>query len=259
MTYRMYIATLAIGHDYRKGLKDALESKREYAALQGYTYVEGDETFWDRTRPIPWSKVGFVLDLLGKVPDGTLIFLSDADVMITNPTLRLEDVVEPLLPASKDLLISIDACAHINSGNMLMRNGEWLRSFWRRVGEQTDLLYHIWWENAAIIKLLETVPSDLAKTEFTTEHKRFNAYIQGLPGQPLWAPGDLLVHFAGIYDVKKMERLQEEIKKEIYKQNGQIHSQQPRTVPKREEGEEVTEGDKEGFSFRELCDTGRGY
>jgi hypothetical protein len=205
------ILTLAIGEDFCKSLAPALNSKKEYALKHGYTYIQGGTEFWDRTRPIPWSKVGFVLDVLSKAQDGELVFLSDADVLITNPEIRLEDNVVPLLPAQKDLLMTIDACGHLNSGNMLMRNSPWLRDWWRRVGEQTDLLYHIWWENAAMIRLLETVPSDLAKTETTAEHWRFNAYLRGIPGQPLWKPGCFLVHFAGVYSPKKMEELQAEI------------------------------------------------
>jgi len=207
----MHILTLAIGEDFLKALAPALDSKRTYAAKHGYTYIQGGEEFWDRKRPIPWSKVGFVLDVLGKLPEGELVFLSDADVLITNLELRLEEQVASLLPAEKDLLMTIDACGHINSGNMLMRNSPWLRDWWHRVAQQTDLLYHIWWENAAMIRLLETVSADLAKTEITTEHLRFNAYLRGLPGQPLWTPGCFLVHFAGVYNPKEMERLQLEI------------------------------------------------
>lgn len=205
------ILTLAIGNDFCQALKPALDSKREYAKRHGYDYRQGGEECWDRTRPIPWSKVPFVQQVLFDVPDGTLIFLSDADVMITNSSLTLEEHVIPLLPADKDLLISIDACGHLNSGNILMRNSAWLRDWWRRVGEQTDLLYHIWWENAAMIRLLETVPSDLEKTQTTAEHWRFNAYLRGIPGERLWTPDCLLVHFAGVYDVKKMAELQKSI------------------------------------------------
>lgn len=205
------ILTLAIGEDFRKSLGPALRSKREYAQRHGYKYIQGGEEFWDRTRPIPWSKVEFVISTLCEIPDGELVFLSDADVLITNPDIRLEENVIPLLPAGKDLLMTIDACGHLNSGNMLMRNSPWLRDWWKRVGQQTDLLYHIWWENAAMIRLLETVPADLAKTETTAEHWRFNAYLRGIPGQPLWLPGHFLVHFAGVYDTKKMEELQAEI------------------------------------------------
>jgi hypothetical protein len=46
-------------------------------------------------------------------------------------------------------------------------------------------------------------------TETTAEHWKFNAYLQGLPGERLWEPGCFLVHFAGVYDLKKMEQLQE--------------------------------------------------
>jgi hypothetical protein len=205
------VLTLAIGADYRRKLASGLESKAAWCARHGYRWVLGGEEHWDRTRPIPWSKIGFVLAALEAAPEGALFFLSDADVLITNPAVRLEDAAVPLLPAGKDLLMTIDACGHLNSGNLLMRNSAWLRDWWRRVGEQTDLTYHIWWENAAMIKLLETVEDDLAHTEITVEHWRFNAYLQGLPGQRLWDRSCLLVHFAGVYDLGRMEQLMKEI------------------------------------------------
>jgi hypothetical protein len=201
------IVTMAIGADFKKGLEKALASKRSYAERHGYKYIEGGEEFWDRTKPIPWSKIPFLLDILGRLPEGALLWLSDADVLITNPALTVEEQMGSLLPLSKDMLLCIDACAHINSGNILMRNTAWVRDYWKRVGEQTDLTYHIWWENAAMIKLLETVPDDLAHTEITNKHKRFNAYLRGVPGEPLWQPGDFLVHFAGVYEVREIQRL----------------------------------------------------
>jgi hypothetical protein len=205
------VLTLAIGADFRSQLRPALDSKAAWCERHGYRWRLGGEEHWDRTRPIPWSKVAFVLAELAALPDGALVFLSDADVLITNPAQRLEDIAVPLLPPEKDLLMTIDACGHLNSGNMLMRNTPWLRDWWRRVGEQRDLTYHIWWENAAMIRLLETVPDDLAHTEVTGEHWRFNAYLRGLEGQPLWEPGRLLVHFAGVYDLGEMRRLIEQI------------------------------------------------
>ena len=205
------ILTLAIGEDYRQALAKCLKSKKSYAEKHGYTYIQGGEEFWDRTRPIPWSKVGFVLSTLRKLPDGALVWLSDSDVLITNPEIKVAELIDLMLPPQKDLMITIDACGHINSGNMFMRNGPWLRGFWERVGQQTELTYHIWWENAAIIKLLETVPDDFLHTQISTEHKRINAYLQGLSGQPLWAPGDFLVHFAGVYNLKIMADLADKI------------------------------------------------
>ena len=201
------IVTLVIGHDFKKGLQDCLESKRAYASRHGYDYREGGTEFWDRTRPVPWSKIPYLLSILNGLPEGAIIWLSDADVLITNPELTLEAHILPFFPETKDMMMTIDACGHLNSGNMFMRNTGWLRDFWARVGQQKDLLYHIWWENAAIIKLLETNPSDLAHVEITSDHTRSNSYLQGIPGQPLWTPGDFLVHFAGIYDVARISTL----------------------------------------------------
>lgn len=207
----MHILTLAIGKDYCKCLQKGLLSKKLYAEKHGYSYIQGDETFWDRNRPISWSKVPFLLSYLEKLPEGELLWLSDADVYITNPTLAFEDHVLPLFPSDKDMLMTMDSCGHVNAGNIVMRNSPWLRDFWKRVYDQTDVIYHIWWENAGIVKLMETNENDRAHIEVTTIHKRFNAYLMGLPGEPLWEPGDFLVHFAGIYTPEKMKGLIEEI------------------------------------------------
>ena len=211
----MIIATLAIGEDFKRSLAPSLQSKVAYAARHGYTYIQGGTEIWDREKPIAWSKIPFVLRILKDAPEGALIFLSDADVMITNPGKKLEDHVVPLLPEDKDLLMTLDACNNLNSGNMLLRNTAWQRDFWRRVGEQKDLTYHIWWENAAIIRLLQTVETDAVKIQITDDCRRFNAYLEGIPGRPLWTPGDFLVHFAGVYNLSKMEELQKLVKSRI--------------------------------------------
>ena len=209
----MYILTLAIGNDYRKCLAKGLQSKKLYAEKHGYTYVQGDESHWDRERPISWSKVPFLLSWLAKLPENEIVWLSDADVLITNLELRFEEHVLPLFPAGKDMLMTFDSCGHVNAGNIVMKNTPWVRDFWKRVYQQTDVIYHIWWENAGIVKLMEKNESDREKIAITLEHKRFNAYLMGLPGQPLWEPGDFLVHFAGIYTPEKFRDLINEIEK----------------------------------------------
>lgn len=196
----MKILTLAIGEDFTNNLHKALQSKRDYCTKHGYEFIIGNEQFWDRNRPIAWSKVPFLLSVLEKCKENEILFLSDADVYITNMNLRIEEHILPLLLENKDLLMTIDSCGNINDGNILMRNTPWLRDFWKRVYTQTDLIYHIWWENAAVIRLLEENKSDLDKIQITSKYKLFNAYIQGIPGASLWEPGDFLVHFAGIYD-----------------------------------------------------------
>jgi hypothetical protein len=127
--------------------------------------------------------------------------------------MKLEEHVLPLLPPNKDMLLIFDACHHLNSGNILMRNTAWCRDFWKRVNERTDCTYHIWWENMAMIKEIDENQSDKDRIHITNEHKRFNAYIMGLPNEPLWEQGDFLVHFAGVYKPEKMSALIDEIGK----------------------------------------------
>jgi hypothetical protein len=51
----------------------------------------------------------------------------------------------------------------------------------------------------------------MANIEVTMEAYRFNAYLQGYKGTRLWMPGDFLIHFAGVYDAKKMAELMEAV------------------------------------------------
>ena len=106
------ITTLAIGVDYRKGLSKCFESKRAYAEKHGYRYIQGGEEYWDRRKPTAWSKIPFLLSVCADVPEDTLIWQSDADVLITNPELTIENVMVPLLPEGKDMLLTLKEFTH---------------------------------------------------------------------------------------------------------------------------------------------------
>lgn len=210
---RILVLTLAIGADYRRGLAKALQSKQEYCARHGYTYKEVHEEAWDRTRPIAWSKVPVWKEVSGEVDKWDFIWISDADVWITNPAVRLEDHVIPLLPTNKDLLLTYDSCQHVNSGNMIVRPGAWAVQFFQKVWDRDENLYHCWYENLAIVKIMADSPEDNARIECTMEAWRFNAYLRGCKGTRLWQPGDFLVHFAGVYDQLHMKSLIERMEK----------------------------------------------
>lgn len=203
---RILVLTLAIGADYRNNLQKALISKRDYCARHGYTYRECHEEVWNRERPIPWSKVPVWKEVSGQDDLYDYIWISDADVWITNPSLRLEDHVLPLLPANKDLLVTYDSCHHVNSGNMIVRPGPWAVQFFQKIWDQTDCIYHIWWENKALCNVMAASQEDSDRIECTMEAYRFNSYLCGFKGTRLWLPGDFLVHFAGVYDAKRMNK-----------------------------------------------------
>jgi hypothetical protein len=204
------ILTFAVGADYCKAMEPGMASKRAYAARHGYTFLEGGADVWDRKKPIPWSKIRFILKYLDKYD---YVFWSDGDVLITNPDLRLEDVVLPVLPTGKDMLWCRDACGNLNNGNVLFRGkSAWARDFLERCYAQNDLMHHIWWDNAAFCRLYETNASDKAMIETSEDPARFNAYLFDRENSAestkvrLYRHGDFLVHLAGVYDIWNIHR-----------------------------------------------------
>jgi hypothetical protein len=204
---RIAIITLAIGADYRKGLERALASKKAYAEKHGYHYFEFHEERWNRDRPIAWSKVPVWIEFSEMTDKYDYIWISDADVYITNMDIKLEEWVIPLLPADKNLLMCWDSCGTPNSGNMILRTGSWAVDFFKRVWDRTDCLYHIWWEQMAMVKIFEENAEDATKLEMIPDAYKFNAFLKGLPNTRLWEKGDFLVHFAGVYDLGLMNNL----------------------------------------------------
>ncbi len=207
---KIAILTFAVGADYKRAMEPGMASKRAYAARHGYTFLEGGEDVWDRRKPIPWSKIRFILKYLDEYD---YLFWSDGDVLITNPAVRLEDHVLPLLPTNKDMLWCRDACGNLNNGNVLFRGkSAWCRDFLERCYAQEDLTHHIWWDNAAFCRLYETNPHDKAMIETCMDPRRFNSYLFSRtdraddPDADLYKPGDFLVHFAGVYDMWNIHR-----------------------------------------------------
>lgn len=246
----LIIATLVIGEDYRTNLRQCLDSKEQYAKAHGYTYLQGDEKFWDRTRPISWSKCLFFLQILERLPEGALLWASDADVYISNLSIDFHDHVISLLPQDKDVLLSFDSCGHINGGNIVYRNTPWTRDWIKKIHSKSNdpaVQNHIWWETGAMDTDIKTNAETRKKVEVSLHAaKRFNAYCMGFtekehyritardqlspftptlestldtllnqnyPQSLLWTPGDFLIHFAGIYDSQQMATLIERMKK----------------------------------------------
>jgi len=198
------ILTFCVGADYKKAMEPGLNSKRIYATRHGYDFHTGGEDVWDHDKPIPWSKFHFILKYLDQYD---YLFWSDADVILLNQDLRLEDHVLPHLPKDKDIVWTMDACNHYNNGHLLIRGkSAWVKDYFQRCLQQTDLLYHIWWDNAAMIRLFENNPLDNAKIHTLKEHWIMNSYLFGPndtandPSVRLYRHGDFLLHLAGVYN-----------------------------------------------------------
>jgi hypothetical protein len=214
---KIAIITFIVGNDYKKAMNLGIQSKIEYAKKHGYDLHIGGDDVWDRSRPIPWSKLKYIEKFLDKsVYDYDYLFVSDADVLITNSEVKLESFL-PLMEG-KDLMWTYDVCDHFNSGHMFIKcdNGEsicWLKSYFDDVWKCEELIHHIWWENAGMIQVFQTNSVHQSHIKTLNESWLFNAYLFDASGKAfdsprrLWQKGDFLIHFAGVYQASKISQM----------------------------------------------------
>ena len=228
------IITMAVGADFRKAMAPGLESKRAYAKRHGYTYIEYGDEVYAKERPIAWYKIQALKHYLESTPNpAPWVFFSDADVIITNPEIKLESFIDTF-PQTANFVWTLDACGHLNSGNVFYRTSEkaWCLNFITQIWSKTDYIYHPWWENAAMILVHDNQPEMRAHIHTVVNPAAFNAYVFAVPpinattnvmdllrdryepnhpwikgDRRLYKPGDFLIHFAGVYNIKTMTKM----------------------------------------------------
>ena len=209
------VATLAIGDVFTKSMQPGLTSKVEYCEQHGYDFVLGGEEVHDKERPPAWSKINLVRKILG---DYDVVFLSDADVVITNPLVKLEYFIEQLIPIKcevdktnlifnrdhtqskgevifttaldKLVLIARDKM-NLCTGNMFFRNDPMTLDLLEEIYAQTQFIEDKWWEQRAFIYLYNKHQYVKDMTQVVGP-RMFNTY------EELWQPGSFLIHFAGM-------------------------------------------------------------
>ena len=182
----------------------------------------------DTTRPPAWSKINLVRKILG---DYDVVFLSDADVVITNPLVQLENFVDQLLPENRTATLKqsydmtfkdVDStekiktekqllsqpeilCTalpdklvllsrdnlNINTGNMFFKNDPKTMDLLEDIYAQTQFIDDLWWEQAAFIYLHNKKQSVRNITQLVGL-RLFNAY------EEVWRPGSFLIHFPSL-------------------------------------------------------------
>jgi glycosyltransferase involved in cell wall biosynthesis/Tfp pilus assembly protein PilF len=161
------------------------QRKREYCDRHGYEFACAFESLDNSRHPV-WSKLLLIERHLSSQPGCTWAFWTDADSVIMNPSLRLEDFVD-----DHDLIISEDHNG-LNAGVFFLRNGDRSLSFLRRAYGMREFLASAGREQAAMADLLRTGAHGLKVKR--VPQKLFNAYRAN------YCPGDFMLHFAGMKD-----------------------------------------------------------
>jgi hypothetical protein len=166
-------------------------NKQAYAERHGYTFIqEGQLLNYDRHPS--WNKILWVINHL---PYYDWVFWSDADSLIMNDKIWLEDII---LDTGEDLIITQDENG-LNCGQFFARKSFWTIEFLEKVWAQDQFIDHQWWEQAAITHLLQTVPEYRSHVRLA-DQRLFNSYVT--PYVYTYLPGDFLIHFVGLANEK---------------------------------------------------------
>lgn len=195
---RIAVCTLAVGNKYQEAVAIGIETKRRWCVRHGYDFVL-DTVHHTPSKPIAWSKIPMIQNLL---PSYDYVFCSDADVIIMNDSVRLEDFIEKYMN-EKSILLTRD-WQDLNTGNVIFKNTYEVSNVLAQMDGLTQFTDHPWWEQRAFIELYRT--SDLVRRMtcvLEDEAHKLNAYVLKFPGCPLperckYRTSDLLIHLAGI-------------------------------------------------------------
>lgn len=184
--------TLCFPSEYKKVVEIGIEIKEEYCKLHNYSLIleTGPECI-DRSRPLPWSKINVILKYLNKFD---YVFWSDADTIIKNFKIKLEDLIN-LYNDNKALIVAIDGLGNPNTGNFFVRNCPQAFNMLNEIYNQQDYIFHDWWENGAFIKLLNTNSIFKFQVHLEKNSRLFNAFTFG--SNP-YRSGDFLIHYVGL-------------------------------------------------------------
>ncbi len=167
-----------------------LPSKRAYAARHGYDLLFRDDFDYAKT-PLGFERVEMVLDHL---KDYDWMLYTDADAIITNPAVRVEDLIDE----AYDVIVSHDARVtghvEVNNGVMLVKNTEWAHNLFRWM-HQPKYHQHPWLSQQAI---MDSINHGDGRSHIKLTHFRtFNSLWHSALPEYNWQPGDFVLHAAG--------------------------------------------------------------
>lgn len=186
-TKKFAVCTLAIGEEYKLAVEPSQQTKRDYCSLHGYDYID-DESVYDKSRPIAWSKLLLIKKYL---PKYDYVVWIDADAIIMDLTQKLEDKI--YLMDDKDLMVISDFY-QINSGVIFVKNTPKALEFIDTWYNKEEYINVGDWDQAALINMyknkLDNIDNVLKVNTFEVEK-----YIQ-----VYWfsyRPGFFILHLAG--------------------------------------------------------------
>lgn len=208
----MKIVALSAYNEYYAELNKASEkSKADYFRINGIRFE--NMNLFDLNdyygRPFSWVKIKAIQ--FGLVINDYVLWL-DCDTCI----LKQDFDIKALFSSGKEIYISKDVNG-INCGVMAFKNTNKVKSILSKVWSMEEYINHIWWEQAALMKLYEDNFEGINEiTEFVPQ-KVFNAYEYKMYGRE-YTRGQIcedtfIAHFPALPRAERIELINKYTKK----------------------------------------------
>lgn len=190
------VATMSIGERYQEITYPSYENKLKYCESHGYPFHVFTESL-DESRPIPWSKIK-IIEKLFENPDCEWVFWTDADSLIMNPKIKLNQFIDERY----DMITASDFNG-INTGQFFIKNCKWSHDFLARIYAKEQFINHGWWEQMSIMDEFFHNKKDRRHLKILNQ-RRLNSYAPELYDNKniYWHTGDFIIHFAGVRDIQ---------------------------------------------------------
>lgn len=172
----------------------SMPNKIMYSSIHRYHFIQEFELL-DKTRSASWNKILFLQEHL---PNYDWIWWTDADSLVMNMEIRLENIIDEDDDdiCAPDMIITEDYNG-LNAGQFLIRNCDWSIEFLKRVYNEDQFINHHWWEQAAIQTVLSN--DSYANLHLEVTHQSvMNSIVHSNPELTSYEPGDFIAHFAGL-------------------------------------------------------------
>jgi len=189
---RIAVCSYAIGDVYKEIVKYGVISRKEYCRNHHYDYID-DETEYDHTRPIEWTKIPTVKKYMDRYD---YIVWMDADSLIMNPEISLEYFIKKYMQNEIEMMYVSDG-NWINTGIFFVKCTEYMKKFLTEVYKYPnemckdqgaiDYLWRNNWNNCR--QKIYIVPD---QTEYNSSWRNY-------------FHGDFIIHFPGCNEPNRPE------------------------------------------------------